>query len=158
MNKALMTSLISIGATQLLKVPIKFVGTGRWDWKTAVQTGGMPSSHSAGVSSLATYVALKKGISSVPFALASLFGLIVMYDAMGIRRRAGEIAMEVNRLETQVEKLTEQHPQIYHRKMQKELEERLGHMPREVLGGALFGVAIGTLSYLTDRNRRKRWF
>ncbi|WP_425623290.1 divergent PAP2 family protein [Brevibacillus borstelensis] len=59
----------------------------------------MPSSHSAAVSSLATYVGLTKGWNSTHFSLAALFGLIVMYDASGVRRHAGETAIVVNDLE-----------------------------------------------------------
>jgi acid phosphatase family membrane protein YuiD len=152
MNQGIATALTAIGAAQALKVPIKQKITGEWDWSVLLQTGGMPSSHSAGVTALATYVAWKKGWRTVDFALSSIFGMIVMYDAMGIRRYAGETAMEVNDLKVEVEKLAKEHPGIYHKKREKELKEMLGHMPREVAAGSLLGLAVGTLSYWLVRS------
>ncbi|MCM3267428.1 divergent PAP2 family protein [Paenibacillus elgii] len=149
MNRALWTSLAAIGTAQALKIPDRFRQSGRFEWADLFRTGGMPSSHSAGVVSLATYVGLKKGVSSISFSLAVVMSLIVMYDAMGIRRHAGMIASEVNQLEDVLVKLTEHHPPYVHRK-DKELEERLGHLPEEVLGGAVIGAAIGWLSYMTE--------
>lgn len=151
MNRALTAALLGIGTAQALKLPIHYTKTREWDWSQLIETGGMPSSHSAGVSALASYVALKRGFSAVDFALSAVFGAIVMYDAMGVRRHAGEIAIEVNELDEQVERLAQEHPGIYHVRRRKELEERIGHMPVEVLGGALLGVAIGTLSYLLEK-------
>lgn len=148
MNQGIATALAAIGAAQVLKVPIKQMTTDEWDWSALFGTGGMPSSHSAGVTALATYVALKEGIRSVDFALAAVFGVIVMYDAMGIRRHAGETAVEVNELKEEVEKLAKEHPGVYHQKREKELKEMLGHLPSEVVGGSLLGIAIGTVSYL----------
>lgn len=147
MNRGITTALASIGAAQALKLPIGYSKTKRWDWSSFLQTGGMPSSHSAGVASLATYIALKRGIPTVDFALSAVFGMIVMYDAMGIRRHTGEIAVEVNELDAQIERLSEQHPGIYHVKREKELKEQLGHLPIEVLGGSLLGIAMGAFSF-----------
>lgn len=150
MNRAITTAIGSIGIAQALKLPVHYARTGKWDWSALLRTGGMPSSHSAGVASLASYIALKKGISTIDFALSAVFGLIVMYDAMGIRRHAGEIAMEVNELDVQVEKLSRQHPGFFHVKREKELKEQLGHMPEEVLAGAILGAAIGAVSYVLE--------
>lgn len=148
MNKAFMSAIVGMGTAQLLKVPFKRMKTGRTDWGKLVEAGGMPSSHSAAVTSLSTYIGMKKGWRSVDFALSALFGMVVMYDAMGVRRHAGEIAMEVNELEEHVEKLSHDHyPGDYHRKRKEDLKEMLGHMPAEVAGGALLGVGVGTLSY-----------
>ncbi|PYI54478.1 divergent PAP2 family protein [Paenibacillus flagellatus] len=151
MNKALSTAIAGIGIAQALKVPFHYAKTGRWKWSKAFDAGGMPSSHAAGAASLATSVALKRGVASVEFAISSLFGLIVMYDAMGVRRRTGEIAVEVNDLDAAVEKLAERHPGIYHRKRDKELKEMIGHLPREVVGGCLLGVAVGLCGHLTGK-------
>jgi len=151
MNRAILTGLGSIAAAQALKLPIEYATKGTWNWKTLFTTGGMPSSHSAGVASLATYIALKQGVKAVDFAISSLFGLIVMYDAMGIRRHAGEMAVELNDLDARVEKLADQHPGLYHRERRAELKEELGHLPQEVVAGALLGIAAGMLSYALDR-------
>jgi len=151
MNRAIITGLGSIAAAQVLKLPIEYAANGKWDWSTLFRTGGMPSSHSAGVASLATYIALKKGVSAVDFAISSLFGLIVMYDAMGIRRRAGEMAVELNDLDARVEQLADQHPGAFHREQRVRLKEELGHLPHEVAAGALLGIAAGWLSRALER-------
>ncbi|MED4600147.1 divergent PAP2 family protein [Paenibacillus validus] len=153
MNRALWTSIVGVGAAQLLKIPAHLQERRSWSWSDLFRTGGMPSSHAAGVVSLASYLGLKKGFSSDSFALATLLSLIVMFDAMGIRRHAGLIAMEVNELEDTVFKLTQEHPHHAHRRRDAELEERLGHMPAEVLGGAVLGAVIGFLSYVSEPSR-----
>lgn len=150
MNRALGTALFSIAAAQLAKVPLNFLRTGKWDLEIIGQAGGMPSSHSAGAASLATYTAMKKGMSSVEFAISTIYGLIVMYDAMGIRRHAGEIAVEVNELDQKVEQIANKHPGIYHVRRERELEEKLGHLPLEVAGGTLLGIGIGAASYYCE--------
>lgn len=153
MNRALVTAMIGIGTAQALKIPLAYMSSKEWDWSQMIQTGGMPSSHSSGVSALATYIAMKRGISAIDFAVTSVFGAVVMYDAMGIRRAAGEIAVEVNDLDEQVERLAKQQPGLYHTRRRKALKERLGHLPREVLGGAILGVAIGAFSYMLEKKR-----
>ncbi|CAG7604802.1 hypothetical protein PAESOLCIP111_00738 [Paenibacillus solanacearum] len=159
MNRALWTSIIGIAAAQALKVTVSpREHGGGWDWRRLAGTGGMPSSHSAGVASLATYLALRKGVSSTSFAIAMMLGMIVMYDAMGIRRQTGLIATEVNEMEDTVAKLAEQHPTLIHEKREKELEERLGHLPAEVAAGAMLGMLTGMLSFITEPRRKSvRW-
>ncbi|TMN23313.1 divergent PAP2 family protein [Lentibacillus cibarius] len=150
-NRALTTALVGIGAAQLLKIPLHYKQTGSWDWKKLFGSGDMPSSHSSAVTSITTYVALKNGISSTDFGISSIFGLIVMYDAMGIRWQAGQTAIAVNDMYEQVEKLADHHPDFAYKKRDKELKEMLGHMPIEVGGGALLGIGIGALSHLTEK-------
>lgn len=151
MNKAIYTALLTIGFAQFLKIPIKKVKTGKWDWGTAIETGGMPSSHSAGVSSLATFIALRRGMSTVDFALSSIFGLIVMYDAQGIRRQAGELTLKVNEIDETVERLKGQEDHHFHDKKERKLKEMLGHQPEEVIGGALLGIATGIIGHLLTK-------
>ncbi|UUZ95905.1 divergent PAP2 family protein [Paenibacillus sp. P25] len=156
MNRALWTSLASVVIAQAIKIPKRIEETGKWEWSDLFRTGGMPSSHSAGVASLATYMGVKKGFSSPYFSLAAMFSVVVMFDAMGIRRHAGLIATEVNELEETVIKLTEEHAPYSHPRMEKELEEKLGHLPAEVAGGALLGIAIGWLSAATEQASAKK--
>ncbi|WP_078546234.1 divergent PAP2 family protein [Litchfieldia alkalitelluris] len=151
MNKGIYTALATIGLAQFLKIPIKKMKTGVWDWGTFVETGGMPSSHSAGVSSLATFVALKRGLPTIDFALSTIFGLIVMYDAQGIRRQTGEITLKVNQIDEKLERLKGTEDHHFHDQKEKRLKEMLGHQPEEVLGGALFGMLTGTLGYLLTK-------
>ncbi|MDF0727904.1 divergent PAP2 family protein [Cytobacillus sp. S13-E01] len=151
MNKAVYTALATIGLAQFLKIPIKKIKTGTWDWGTFIETGGMPSSHSAGVSSLATFVALRKGTTTIDFALSTIFGLIVMYDAQGIRRQTGELTLKVNDLDEHVERLQGEKEKHYHDNKERKLKEMLGHQPEEVVGGALFGVLMGALGYILSK-------
>ena len=149
MNKAILTSISAIGLAQGLKIPFEYEKTGNWNLKTAFTPGGMPSSHSAGVTSLATYMGLKKGFGSHEFAITALLGMIVMYDAVGVRYHAGETAIVVNDLEESMEKLSEKHPELQmNHKKEKELKEKLGHLPSEVVAGAVFGMVLGGLGYL----------
>ena len=116
-----------------------FLRTRRWNLRRFVETGGMPSSHSASVAALTTAVGLWHGYTSGLFAVTLYFSLIVMYDAAGLRRAAGRQAAVLNRLiETQF-----QHPE---RETQK-LMELLGHTPFEVFVGAVLGVGSAILWY-----------
>ncbi|HJV44613.1 MAG TPA: divergent PAP2 family protein [Bacillota bacterium] len=151
MNKAIVTALSSVVTAQGLKIPFEYATTGKWNLKSAFIPGGMPSSHSAGVTSLATYVGLSKGFRSPEFAISTMLGLIVMYDAAGVRFHAGETAMVVNDLENRMEQVYESHPEYGEIKKRKELEERLGHLPSEVVAGAFLGMALGALGYLFSK-------
>ncbi|APH06585.1 divergent PAP2 family protein [Bacillus weihaiensis] len=151
MNRGIWTAISGIGIAQGLKILTHRREHGVWDWRPLLQTGGMPSSHSAGVSALATYVATKKGLNSTDTALAVIFGIIVMYDAQGIRRHTGEIAKIVNDLDADIEVLSGHMPGLFHVKQEKELNELLGHQPAEVAGGALLGIAIGFISSILEK-------
>src|SRR5690606_19485496 len=110
-------------------------------------------SHSAAVTSLSSYIGFSRGFSSMDFGISSIFSLIVMYDAMGIRWQAGQTAIAVNDMYEELEKLAEQHPNVSYRKREKELKEMLGHMPIEVLGGAVLGFLIGGISHLLEKKK-----
>jgi uncharacterized protein len=152
LNRAMTTALIGIGAAQFLKVPLHYKETGVWDWKKMFGSGDMPSSHSAAVTSLSSYVGFKRGFSSMDFGMSSIFSLIVMYDAMGIRWSAGQTAIAVNDMYEELEKLAQHHPDIEYRQREKELKEMLGHMPIEVIGGAALGLFIGAMSHLLEED------
>lgn len=144
-NKAILASLSSIIIAQVIKVPIFYVTKRKWDFSKMITTGGMPSSHSAAVSSLATVIGIRSGLQSQVFALAVIFAVIVMYDAAGIRRHAGEQAIAINNLEAKIGKYIERpHPSAAHEFYQKKLKEMLGHRPIEVFVGSLFGILIGS--------------
>ena len=151
MNRGLCTSLLAVGAAQLLKVPFHYAKTGKWQALKMIGSGGMPSSHASGVSALAAYTGVRYGVKTPEFAVAAMLGIIVMYDAMNIRRHAGEIAVQVNDLDEHMEKLSGKVPGIGHERREKQLKETLGHQPIEVSVGALFGAAIGSISALTNR-------
>lgn len=114
-----------------------FVATRRWNLRRFVETGGMPSSHAASVSSLTTLVGLREGFGSLLFGVTLFFSLIVMYDAAGLRRAAGRHAAVLNRLIDHNFKNPEESAH--------KLMELLGHTPLEVLIGALIGVGSAML-------------
>lgn len=153
MNKGVVIALSSIGLAQALKIPIHYVKTKEWKPDLFVATGGMPSSHSAGVSSLTTYIALTKGVRSVDFALSLIYGTIVMYDAQGIRRQTGELTLKVNDLDELIDKINEDDPVEFEEKSPNPLKEMLGHQPKEVLGGALLGALMGFAGYRLTKKR-----
>jgi acid phosphatase family membrane protein YuiD len=111
----------------------QYARTGRWNLRRFVETGGMPSSHSAAVAALSTSVGLEAGFRSVLFGATLYFSLVVMYDAAGLRRAAGRQAVILNRL-------IDEHFKHPERETQR-LMELLGHTPFEVLVGALLGIA-----------------
>lgn len=149
--KGIMAALISIGLAQFLKVPIRGLQTGVWDWKQVIGSGGMPSSHAAGVTSLATYIGLKLGSRTLDFALSIVFGLIVMYDAQGVRKHAGDTAIRVNELEKRIDQLSGKNNDRSHDNKTKQLKESIGHQPEEVVGGAILGFVVGFLSFISQR-------
>jgi hypothetical protein len=119
-------------AVQGFKGFFAFFLTGRWNLRRFVETGGMPSSHSASVAALSTAVGLQEGFGSALFGVTLYFSLIVMYDAAGLRRAAGKQAAVLNRL-------IESHFKSPQDDTQR-LMELLGHTPFEVLVGGLLGV------------------
>ncbi|MFB9329645.1 divergent PAP2 family protein [Paenibacillus aurantiacus] len=143
-NFPLMAALLSIVLAQIVKVPIKLIATRSWDVGLGFSTGGMPSSHSAAVVSLATAIGIVDGVSSSGFAIAVIVSAITMYDAMGIRRHAGMHASLINRIARTI-------PMLHHdadtKKPREELKELLGHRPIEVLAGAFFGAAVSVVYY-----------
>ncbi len=112
----------------------------RFNFRRLVETGGMPSSHSAGVAALSTAVGLRAGFGSVLFAVTVYFSLIVMYDAAGLRRAAGRQATLLNRL-------IDSHYRHDKHLVEMKLLELLGHTPLEVLAGAVVGVLF-TLGWM----------
>ncbi|PSC75842.1 hypothetical protein C2E20_1662 [Micractinium conductrix] len=97
----------------------------------------MPSSHSSLCSSVSTAVAMQQGLGSPLFAICVCFSVIVMYDAMGIRRHAG---LQAEVLNVVAAELLEGHP-----KAERKLKEVLGHTPRQVYAGLLLGILVGLL-------------
>ncbi|WP_064091396.1 divergent PAP2 family protein [Rossellomorea aquimaris] len=156
MNKGIVTALLSIVLAQGLKIPLHFLKKKEWKPQLFFQTGGMPSSHSAGVASLTTFIALSRGFKTIDFALSFVFGLIVMYDAQGIRRQTGELTLKVNSLDDLVRKAHEKESVEFEEKKPQRLKEMLGHQPQEVIGGAFLGLLMGVLGFLLTKKDRQR--
>ena len=138
-NFALIVSLMGWLIASAFKIIIGFVREKRLDFRRLYGSGGMPSSHSATVTSLATAVAKTDGLYSTSFAIAFMFAFIVMYDALGVRRAAGEQARILNQL---VNNVPQQRPVF----LKKKLKELIGHTPLEVIAGGLLGVLIGLVA------------
>jgi hypothetical protein len=133
-NLILLSALAAWATAQIIKVPIEFYFTRRWNWALLFQTGGMPSSHSALVAGLAHATGLRVGYDSPAFAVAFVLASIVIYDATGIRRQAGHHATIINQM---ISDLALGHPL-----KERNLKEVLGHSPLEALVGTLMGVAF----------------
>jgi acid phosphatase family membrane protein YuiD len=149
-NYPLVVSLFAIISAQLLKIPWHWLLHRKWDWKQAITSGGMPSSHSSGVSSLSTAIGLTEGFDSALFALSTVLGLIVMYDAMGIRRHAGEQAVIINILVQQFNEMVKGFRNSISMKgvpFHKKLKEILGHQPIEVIVGGIYGISLAFIFF-----------
>ncbi len=133
----LQMSLVAWGIAQLLKTLLYAVQKKQLNLRRLVESGGMPSSHSALVSSLSTGVALRDGLNSTAFAVCVVFSLIVMYDAAGVRRAAGRQARILNQMVVDLYEHRELHPE--------RLKELIGHTPFEVFAGAILGIAVPLL-------------
>ena len=134
------TSIISWFIAQLIKVITVIINDKRLDFRRFVGSGGMPSSHASFVTALTTSVGLIEGFSSVNFAICAVLSLIVMYDAAGVRRAAGQQAKILNKIVEEWENADFGHTD-------KRLKELLGHTPFEVFAGALLGIAIAILRH-----------
>ncbi len=149
-NFPLIAALIGIGFAQFIKVPIHFLVTREFAPGLIFGTGSMPSSHSASVCALTTAVGLTEGVGSVYFAISFIFSIIIMFDATGIRREAGEHAIILNYLVKDFQAfIDEAQDWATKERYEKtaELKTLLGHKPIEVFVGALTGVAIAFLLY-----------
>ncbi len=142
-NYVLVTALASWIAAQVIKTVLHLIKTKKFVPERLFGAGGMPSSHSALVCSTAVAMCRKCGIGSPEFAVTFVLAMVVMYDAMSVRRSAGMHAREINRLNRLfVMKGIESSEEAQSGKKKKELKEFLGHTPFEVLGGALLGILM----------------
>ncbi|MBQ4137118.1 MAG: divergent PAP2 family protein [Clostridia bacterium] len=135
-NKALLAALTAWFTAQVIKIIINLIQEKKIDFALLMSSGGMPSSHSATVCSLAVMIMRICSAASIEFALASVFAFVVMYDAAGVRRAAGEQAKVLNRI---VEDLAKGKTEY----MEKNLKELIGHTPFQVTVGAVLGIIIG---------------
>jgi acid phosphatase family membrane protein YuiD len=133
-NPALVYGLVCWGMAQVLKVATSSIREHRLSWRMLLSAGGMPSSHTAIISSITVGIGIREGIDSPLFALAAGIAGVVMYDAAGVRRAAGHQAAVLNQI---IDELFQGHPISEVR-----LRELLGHTPLQVLAGAILGVAV----------------
>lgn len=140
-ESVVVTCVLSWFIAQLIKVITSLVKDKRIDFRRFVGSGGMPSSHSSLVTALATSVGVLEGFNGTSFAISCVLALVVMYDAAGVRRAAGQQAKILN-------KIVEEWEHADFAKTDKRLKELLGHTPFEVFAGAILGIAIALLRHL----------
>lgn len=138
-NHVLLVAIIACLVAQVLKLAIELIKQGKVNFRSLVSTGGMPSAHSALVSSLATAVGISSGWSSPEFAVACMFAVIVMYDAAGVRQAAGKQARILNQI---IDELFQEG----HNFNEDRLKELLGHTPFQVIVGLMLGIGVALLA------------
>ena len=138
-NSVLLVAVIACLIAQASKLVFELIKNGKVDVRSLVTTGGMPSAHSALVTSLATGVGQTSGWASPEFAIATIFAIIVMYDAAGVRQAADKQARILNQM---IDELFSEH----HKFNEDRLKELLGHTPFQVIVGSVLGVTISWLA------------
>ncbi|MCL2415853.1 MAG: divergent PAP2 family protein [Defluviitaleaceae bacterium] len=136
-NRALWIALCAWLAAQILKILFEFLRIRKINWSLLMSSGGMPSSHSAIVTAVSTVIGRTQGFDTPIFALSAVVSLVVMYDASGVRRAAGNQAAVINMLLDSIENTGI--------KLDKKLKEMLGHSPIEVAAGAALGIAAALI-------------
>jgi len=139
-NKVLIAGLTAWLLAQIIKIPLDFLRTRKWNWSLLLTTGGMPSSHSSLITATTLAIGLYYGFDHPLFALGVAITMIVTYDAAGVRQQAGIHAKRINVL---FDELMRGHPIN-----QRDLREVIGHTPLEVVGGILLGIIIATSQWL----------
>lgn len=136
-NKFIWVPFFTWLSIQIFKVICDSIQSKKLNLKRLFGAGGMPSSHTAVVMVITVMIGKNVGFGSYAFAATFIFSLIVMYDAAGVRRAAGEQASVLNKIiET---------PSLSGLEVQKRLMEALGHTPTQVLVGALIGIIVGAI-------------
>ncbi|WP_028274263.1 divergent PAP2 family protein [Atopococcus tabaci] len=147
-NYPLVAAFIAIIFSQFVKVPVAYLLKRKTSLALMTSTGGMPSSHSAGVAALITALTVDYGANSPLVAIAATFGVIVIFDSMGVRRQSGEHGIIINELIADLDILRKQvfhlskREEVYTREHERHSREYLGHKPIEVFFGILTGIAI----------------
>ena len=134
-NKFLLVSLSSWFVAQVLKTILYALETKKLDINRLLGDGGMPSGHSATVTSLATFCGLNFGFGSFQFAVTAILAIIVCHDAMGVRLETGKQAVAINEILEVFELI---HPDKI---SEANLKEFVGHTPVQVIAGILLGIA-----------------
>ncbi|MCK5635344.1 MAG: divergent PAP2 family protein [Anaerolineales bacterium] len=137
-NQVLIGALVAWSGAQILKLPVAYARTRSWNWSLLLRAGGMPSSHSALVTAAAHGIGLTSGFDTPLFAASVALAVIVIYDATGIRRQAGQHATIINAI---IKDFFEGHPA----RSQEKLREVLGHSPLEAFIGTVLGIAVAQI-------------
>ena len=141
-NFPVMMALLAWFSAQIIKLILTLIFYPEdFSFSTIYASGGMPSSHSATVCALTTAIVLTEGVGSVAFAISAVLSFVVMYDARGVRRSAGEQAKKLNDI---ILHLSGNHKNF---NPDDTVREILGHTPLQVVIGALLGIFIPVLIY-----------
>ena len=138
-NRIFVSAALGWMVAQVLTTIIHMILTKQFVAERMVGSGGMPSSHSATVCALATATGMECGAGSPEFAITIMLAIIVMYDAMGVRRETGKQGRVLNEM---LEIFTNMGKEI---SPEKRLKEFVGHTPLQVLMGAILGIAIAVI-------------
>ena len=131
-NRTFLAWLFACITSQTIKVAIGAIQLKRFDFRWVIGTGGMPSTHAAGVTALTTAIGLHTGFSSPLFAAAVAFTVVTLFDAQGVRRWSGRQAQILNKMMEDI---------YFKRRIQEQrLKELLGHTPLEVFAGMGIGL------------------
>ena len=141
-NRILITGITGWAVAQVLKTIIHALINKKLDLRRLTGDGGMPSSHSATVTSVAVMTGLTTGFDSVFFALAAILSIIVMHDATGVRLETGKQAQVINEMFELLDRLSEESLS-----MDVKLKEFVGHTPMQVLAGSVLGIIVALCSY-----------
>ena len=135
-NQVLISAVAGWTLAQVLKTAIDWILNKNFNMERLVGSGGMPSSHSATVCGLTVAAGLRYGVGSFEFAVSFILGMIVMYDAMGVRRETGKQAKLLNSI------LLENPLKLSGEVLQERLKEYVGHTPLQVFAGAILGIGL----------------
>jgi len=138
-NNVVVTAFFGWFIAQIIKVIIGVIKEKRFNFKWFIGTGGMPSSHVAGMTALATSVGLYEGVYTALFGVTLMFTVVVVCDAQGVRRSTGKQAEILNTVMEDI---------YWKKKIQEDrLKELIGHTPIQVLAGIVIGLAVAFLLY-----------
>ena len=142
-NRILMTGAVAWVISQVLKILIHTIIHRKLVWERLVGDGGMPSSHSATVTSVAVATGILQGWNSAIFAVAAIMAIVVMHDAMGVRRETGKQAVAINDILEHIlmDDAVDLTPE-------KALKEFVGHSPLQVAAGFVLGLVVALVMNL----------
>lgn len=138
-NRVFIITMMAWIIAQCIKVSLGVIRERRFNFRWFIGTGGMPSSHAAGATALATVCGLEVGFDSVTFALATVFALVTMFDAQGVRRQTGQQAEILNMILDDI---------YWKGKVETDrLKELIGHTPIQVFMGSVIGLLTALILY-----------
>ncbi len=144
-NHALLCAVIAWGCSQIMKFFTNWFVEKKFDFRRMISDGGMPSAHSATVTSLAVMSGWVAGFDSVAFAVAMILAVVVMRDAVGVRREAGKQAESIKDIAEAINKsFLGKDSEI----RTENLKILVGHTPLQVVCGATLGLAVAVVYIL----------